>query len=162
MNKKERKEIKILIDHCDMLLFGSSSHPFYFSQTEGLEIARKYNLFCLINLVAAMFLIKDRDEKDDTDAGGVFYRLLKPMGYDYLLDPIKEIMKTPIGETTFGNYQRLMRNRLCTHGDFSRDSLPEAEQNFIYSKENINNFYTLLDRLTYEVEVLRKELEKLI
>ncbi len=159
----DKEKIKILIDHCEMFLHGTSFDLFHFFYSEKPEIAEKYNNFCLINLVAVMFLIADKGETEkDNDAGGVFYRLLKPFNYNYLLNPIEKLMNTSIGETTFGDYQRRMRNNLCVHGDFSRDSLPLAEKNVIYFEKNLEKFNSLFGELIYEVDVLKKELEKLI
>jgi hypothetical protein len=162
MNKKNKEKIKIIINHCEMFLYGTSVNPFLFLYSENPEISAKYNNFCLINLVSAMFLVRDNKEKEDKHAGGFFYRLLKPLNYNYLLNPIEKLMKASVGETTFGDYQRKMRNNLCVHGDFSRESLLEAEKNLIYSEEGNKKFNSLFEELICEVNILKKELEKLI
>ena len=40
---------------------------------------------------------------------------LQPIGSEHLVAPIWEVMDLPLGNTNFGDYLRISRNKLTTH-----------------------------------------------
>jgi hypothetical protein len=99
--------------------------------------------------------------------------IIKPLGYADLLIPIQEIMDTSLGPITFGNFTRLQREKLCTHGDLSFASLDQYRDKGTKKKgkqakaipflpEAIKKHNILMDQLCLEVERLRGALEVII
>ena len=66
-------------------------------------IAKDFFSFGLLHLTSTMFITKD--SRSDPE-GGVFHRVLDPLGYGKLLDSIDAILNSPIGETTLKQFIR--------------------------------------------------------
>ncbi|HIH36872.1 MAG TPA: hypothetical protein HA232_03070 [Methanocellales archaeon] len=152
MNKKDKEIIDLVIFHCEMFEFG-------FSFIDPRPIAQLYNMFAGFHLISTMFLIKDQRDKD-SPMGGFCYRVLKPLHLEHLLDPIKKIIDTPLGDTTFGDYIRRSRSKLATHGDLSFNSLPLTERKITFNNREVAKFQDLLAELAKEVRILKNNLEK--
>jgi hypothetical protein len=69
--------------------------------------------------LAVFYLI----DKRHSPIGGVFYPALKKHGLEKLLDPIRRLMETPLGNTTFGEIIRVFRNKVIVHPDFGDSDL---------------------------------------
>jgi hypothetical protein len=61
----------------------------------------------------AVFYLLDKGQQDAM--GGTFYKALKTIGQERLLEPIQEVLDTPIGSTTFGELVRAFRNKVIVH-----------------------------------------------
>ncbi len=73
--------------------------------------------------------------------------------------PIRQIIDSPVGDTTFGDFIRVSRNKLTTHGNLSVESLPEREKSVPYDPVAADRFEELMEEFVYEVSQLRSRLE---
>ena len=158
MNKEKREKIELVILHCEMFIYGTND-PFLSVRAKYKTIPWFYNIFCLMHLISTMFLIQDYSE-ENRPMSGFCYRTLKPLGLGDLLKPIQKIMDTPLGNTTFGDYIRRSRAKLCTHGDLSFKSLPGEEQKITSNNKEVLKFQDLMEKLIQEVIILKEKLEK--
>jgi len=155
MDGKARESIERVILHCDMLLYGNTGS----ADTYLNPIARRFNDFAGIHLISTMFLIQD-NKKDPM--GGFCYRVLEPLGFADLLKGIQQLFQTPLGQTTLGDYIRLCRNRLATHGDLSAAQMPEKELSLLHYDNAEVDYERLMDELQREVQKLRSKLKELL
>jgi hypothetical protein len=86
------------------------------------------------------------------------------MGLQHLVDPVCDVLDTPVGGTTFGDFIRKSRNKLCTHGDLSFESLPASVQQVSLNSALAEQCEHLMDELAERVfsleRALKEELEK--
>ena len=66
--------------------------------------------------------------------GGTFYKTLKPMGLEFRLDDVREVLEKPLGEASFGWVILKLRNRFVVHGTYQVSDLDE-----IYEKVDMEN-----------------------
>lgn len=78
--------------------------------------AGKAFFMCAIYQHLAVFYLIDRGSRP---MGGAFYPALKAHDQEHLLDPIREVLETPLGDTTFGEVLRVFRNKVLVHPDYS-------------------------------------------
>jgi len=157
MDDKAKKSIELVIFHCDLFLYGHSGTP----QIAFNNIARLYNLFAGLHLISTMFLIQD-SKKNPKPMGGFCYRVLEPLGLTDLLKDIQQILETPLAKTTFGDFIRLSRNRLATHGDLSLERMLEKALSLTKDRNAVDKFEELMDELAGEVDTLRDKLKELV
>jgi hypothetical protein len=67
----------------------------------------------------AVFYLLDKGQQDAM--GGTFYKALKQIGHERLLEPARQVLDTPLGSTTFGELIRVFRNKAIVHTSY-RDS----------------------------------------
>lgn len=154
--KSDKDTIQLLIIQCHMFEYGFNLSPDYAEQPIGFL----YHGFAGLHLISTMFLTKDDGETGPRY--GVFYRILKPMGLEYLLVPIWKIMDSRVGKTTFGEYIRHSRNKLCTHGNLSFESLPPQIQALAFDASTNTEFQRLLEKLSQKILSLQHDLEKVV
>ena len=157
MDGKARESIERVILHCDMFLYGNTGSADTFLN----PIARRFYDFAGIHLMSTMFLIQD-SQHNPKPMGGFCYRVLEPLGFAYLLEGIQQILQTPLGQTTLGDYIRRCRNKLATHGDLSAARMPEKELSFLHYDNAEVDHERLMDELQREVQKLRSKLEELL
>ena len=160
INEKDKENIHLVIFHCRMFEYGFSQTYSPILEAFGVtdRIARFYHQFAGLHLISTMFLV----DKGDKPMGGFCYRVLEPLGLGDLLDPIRGIMESPIGNTTFGDFIRRSRNKLAVHGDLSFGSLPSVDKQVPFDTNAVEGFQDLLERLAEEVENLEDNLTRLI
>ncbi len=71
------------------------------------ETARDFFTFGMLHLVSTMFITTDSGKDPE---GGVFHRLLDPMGLGSMIDAIDTILETLVGKTTLKQFIRPKRN----------------------------------------------------
>jgi len=70
----------------------------------------------IYNYIAALYLL----DKGSDPIGGMVYKTLKPLGLDFLLDDIKQVLEKPIStDYSFGETIKTIRNKFLVHGTFS-------------------------------------------
>lgn len=84
----------------------------------------------IYNYVSAFFLL----DSEDHPPGGTFHKVLADQDLQNLLDPVRSILDTPLGETTFREVIRLFRNRALIH-----TSHRDADLEVIYSKVDMED-----------------------
>ena len=72
-------------------------------------------------------------DKKDRPMGGAFYPALKKYGYENLLQPIKDLLDTPLGTITFGEVVRVFRNKALVHTQFL-----DSDLDLIYKQIDMN------------------------
>lgn len=144
----------LLKRHCRMYLYGSNGSP----EVIVNEVAQDFYIFALLHLISTMFITADN--KNDEN-GGIFHRILDPLGKEILLIDIDKILSQPIGKTTLKQYIRTKRNKLATHGKLSFSSQPEQIKKLTFNEKNVNQFYEGMRRLDKAVYKLYNDLEKL-
>ena len=141
-------------EHIDRLLLHSEMYLWWCKAVVGplLQGGAAYNFYMFggLHLVSAMFLI-------DGD-GGLFGRTLKAMGRGDLLVEVSEVLQSAVGDTTLGDYLRLKRNKLATHGDMSFESQSAEVQAITFCDESQEAFDDAMYRLEDAVHLLRGEL----
>jgi len=80
----------------------------------------------------AVFYLLDKGKQDAM--GGTFYKALKWIGHERLLEPIREVLDTPIGSTTFGELVRVFRNQAITHTSYH-----DADLDQLYKSANMED-----------------------
>ena len=155
MDAKTKESIELVIFHCDMFLYG------YQGPTDAIvnPVANSYNQFAGLHLISTMFLIQD-DRKEPM--GGFCYRTLEPLGISDLLDAIRQLIETPVGQTTFGDFIRYSRNKLATHGDLSFSQMPKNTQSLPFEENAFRKFQKLMGELAEEVYRLRCRLKETV
>ena len=159
MNEEDKKTIELVIFHCRMFEYGFSQTYSPSLEAAGFAdpIPRFYHMFAGMHLIFTMFLV----DKADKRMGGYCYRVLEPMGVEGLLDKIGEIMDSPVGSTTFGDFIRHSRNKLTVHENLGFDSLPSVDKEVPFDEGAVQSFEDLLERLGEEVKNLENELKRL-
>ena len=122
------------------------------------DAANDFITFALLHLTCTMFITRD---KQADSRGGFFYRVLNPMGYASLLEPIEKALSMKVGRTTLREYLRNKRNRLTVHGDLSFHSQDPDVKDVTYSEESITEFNEAYSILEAEVTVLYKALQRI-
>lgn len=154
MMQYDEESIYSLIRHCQMYIYASDgSTELMFN-----EVARNFFNFGLLHLISTMFITKD--SRSDPK-GGAFHRILDPLGYGLLLDPIDNILDSPVGKTTLRQYIRSKRNKLCAHGSLKFSTQPHEVRDVILNGEALSQFEERMYSLDEAVTVLKGELEKL-
>ncbi len=154
MRQYDEESIYSLIRHCEMYIYASGGSPEIIFN----EVARNFFNFGLLHLISTMFITKDSRNEPK---GGVFHRILYTLGYGLLLDPIDNILDSPLGETTLKQYIRSKRNKLCVHGSLKFSTQPHEVRNVTLNSEALSQFEGRMHNLDEAVIVLKGELEKL-
>ena len=144
-------EIGRLRRHCQMFLFGCNPGAYFIKN----DIEEDFVNFALMHLICTMFITRDKSKET---RGGVFYRILNPIGYANLLDPIEEALNMKVGKTTLRNYIRNKRNKLAAHGDLSFDSQKDEVQEVTFNEEALDEFKEAMSTLEFEVSQLYRKL----
>ena len=137
-----------------MYIYASSGSP----ELMVNEIARDFFNFGLLHLTSTMFITTD--SRSDPE-GGVFHRILDPLGYGNLLDSIDSILDSPVGNTTLRQYIRSKRNKLAVHGSLKFSSQPREVQDVTFDDEALSQFEERMYDLDDAVKVLLGELKSL-
>ncbi|MBN2378376.1 hypothetical protein JXM67_01040 [candidate division WOR-3 bacterium] len=160
LSREDIERIELVIFHCRMLeyWFDQKSNPVL--EMAGFEdpIARFYHNFAGLHLLATLLLV-DRRQRP---MGGFFYNVLEPIRLGDLLEPIRNIIDSPVGETTFGDFIRHNRNKLTVHGDLTFDSLPQESKDIPFDKDAVETIYDLFEELDVEVTNLKLKLEEIL
>jgi hypothetical protein len=148
------KPINMLIKHCRMFLYGCSGSPELYVN----EVAQDFYSFALMHLTCTMFLTKDssKDEK-----GGVFHRVLDPLGKSNYLRTIDKIFAKKVGKITLETYIKERRNLLATHRTLSLQSLSVENQAIVNNQAAHRRFDTLMEDLKRAVTNLLMDLIEL-
>lgn len=154
MNQYNEKPISSLVRHCRMYIYASGGSP----ELMVNQIARDFFNFGCLHLVSTMFITTD--SRSDPE-GGAFHRILDPLGYGTLLDPIDNILDSQVGNTTLRQYIRSKRNKLAVHGSLEFSSQPREVQDVTFDKEALIQFEKRMQDLDEAVAVLEGELEKI-
>lgn len=136
-----------------MFLYGSNGSP----ELIGNEIARDFFSFAILHLTSTMFLTIDSKKEKN---GGIFHRILDPMGKSALLDEIDKIFNSSVGQTTLKEFINIRRNRLATHRSLSIKELPKANLDVTFDPESLNQFFRAIQNLIPAVSKLDDELSK--
>ena len=91
-----------------------------------------------------MFLIKDSENEP---YGGMFHRILDQHGHSHLLNDIDQILESSVGEITLGDYIRIKRNKMATHGEGRFSSQPEFVQNISFDEDALDEFNSSMAKL---------------
>ena len=110
----------------DKYVNGSAGKAFFMS-----SIYQQLSIFYLI-------------DKKNNPMGGAFFSELKNHGLEHLLDPIKDLFDTHLGNITFGEVVRIFRNKAIVHPSY-RDS-------------DLNRIYSQLDMTKPEIQIRWQEL----
>lgn len=76
--------------------------------------AKGFYMNAIYNYLSIFYLLN----RDNKPKGGSFYAALQRHGIEHLLNPIHELMETPIGGTRFGEIIRVFRNKVIVHPDY--------------------------------------------
>jgi len=154
MKQCDEESIYSLIRHCQMYIYASGDSPEIILN----EVAKDFFNFGFLHLISTMFITKD--SRSETK-GGAFHRILDPLGYGLLMDPIDNILDSPIGKTTLRQYIRSKRNKLCTHGSLKFFTQPHEVRNVTFNNKALNQFEERMYSLDEAVIILKNKLDKL-
>jgi hypothetical protein len=154
MKPFDEHPVSALRRHCRMYLYGSSGSPELLMN----EVARDFFSFAMLHLICTMFITTD--QRSDP-AGGVFHRVLDPMGMSYLLTDIDRRLDSPIGNTTLRIFVRSKRNKLATHGRLAfSNHLPEV-QAVTQDEDSLEQFRGAMSSMDQAVSRLEFDLARL-
>lgn len=153
-NSLEEQPMDMLIRHCHMFLYGCSGSP----EVKFNEVARDFYSFAIMHLICTMFITTD---SNDDKNGGVFHRILDPLGKSILLRHVDKIISKKVGSITLKEYLKERRNRLATHRTLSLHELSAENQAIVNNPQAIRKYYTLMEDLEKAVYTLLLELIKL-
>ncbi len=153
MPETKADQLSRLCRHCRMYLFGAKGHPAMIPS----EVAQDFTNFALLHLACTMFITTD--DKSETK-GGVFHRILDPLGYSSLLTDIDDTLQMPVGKTTLKQFLRTKRNKLATHGTMGFDTQDVNAQEVINDEQAIFQFNMAMEELDQDVQELLIKLEK--
>jgi hypothetical protein len=80
----------------------------------------------------AVFYLLDKGRQDVM--GGAFYNALRQIGHERLLEPVRKVLDTPIGSTTFGELVRVFRNKGIVHTSYR-----DADLDRLYEAADMEN-----------------------
>ena len=152
MNEYDEKPITSLIRHCQMYTFASKGIP----QQRINGIANDFFIFGLLHLISTMFITTD---SPNDSKGGVFHRILDPLGYGSLLEPIDDLLNSAVGTTTSKQYIRSKRNKLTVHGSLKFSNQPGAVQEITFDENALDQFTENMEKFDREILILQKKLK---
>jgi len=92
--------------------------------TWGGSTPARFYLNSIYHYTSSMFLVDtSRPSHKHLPMGGTVIRALDPLGLSHLLEPLKEVLDEPLGQTTFGDTILNLRHSHLVHGDFSPERL---------------------------------------
>ena len=150
----DENPISLLRRHCRMFLYGSSGSPELIVN----EVARDFYSFALLHLICTMFITTD---KKNENIGGIFHRVLDPLGKSELLIEIDKILSLSIGRTTLKQFFRSKRNKLATHGSLSFSSQQDSNINVIFNKSNLDQYEAAMNQMNLAVFKLDENLKSM-
>ena len=125
-------------DHADEYEEGSAAMAFYMN--------------AIYNHIVAFYLL---DKEKNDPMGGSFHKALKLHGLEDALKPIREILESPVGSTTFGEVVRVFRNKVAVHTSYlDRDLDRIYEAADMHVPENVGRFHDLLLRTYQQTKLL--------
>lgn len=148
----DENPISLLRRHCRMFLYGSNGSPELIVN----EVARDFFSFATLHLVCTMFITTD---KKNEKTGGVFHRVLDPLGKSQLLDEVDNILSVNIGQTNLKQFFRSKRNKLATHGSLFFSSQHNSVINITFNEENLDQFKEAMIQLNLAVFKLDEKLK---
>ena len=151
---RDLEKIANLRRHCDMYIYASRTIP----QLSFSDIAIDLYSFTILHLVCTMFITTDT-KKDVT--GGVFHRILDPMGNSHLLANIDHVLNRPIGNTNLRRYFRSKRNKLAAHGTLEFTTQPNSVQDVTFDEVSQNQFYSAMEEFDQAIIDLERDLATL-
>lgn len=157
LDAQQLEKLELVVCHLQMLECGlGKKHD---EMLERLGIASRvehlYNTFALMHLISTLFLVDGQGEP----MGGACYRLLNAIGLARVLGPIQKTLRSKVGKTNFGDFVRLQRNRLATHGSLELATLPSDVREAMTSKRALAQFERLMTKFDDQVTNLRDMLE---
>jgi hypothetical protein len=115
MSKQVKETIVFLVHSIKQFCFGFERLDDVVRSCEPGSPAVAFYMSAIYQHIAVFYLI----DKGPQDAmGGTFYKALKRIGFEQLLDPIDEVLQTPIGSTSFGEMVRVFRNKTIVHASY--------------------------------------------
>ena len=148
MKHSDKLNINRLLHHCDMFRYACDGSPEFRMN----PIASDFFQFGLLHLTSTLFITE----------GGMFHRILDPMGHSTLLRRVDAALDSKVGKTTLRQFVRSKRNKLATHGDLSFASQPREIQKVTYSRRALQQFEQAMTSLEAAVLALAHELEKMM
>lgn len=113
--------------------------------------AKSFYLTAIYQHIAIFYLL-DRGKKE---MGGAFFHALVPHGLGPLLDAVREILATRLGQTTFGEIVRTFRNRVIVHPKFGDAGLDRIYDQVDMEEPEVQSlFQELLERTYIETRTL--------
>ena len=152
MNNYDEKPVACLIRHCQMYIFASNGIP----QQRVNEIANDFIVFGFLHLISTMFITTD--SRNDPECG-IFHRILDPLGYGSLLEPIDNVLNSPVGKITLKQYIRSKRNKLAVHGYLKFSNQPDTVQEITFDDNALIQFTENMEKLDKEIVLLEKKLK---
>ncbi|MCA8973296.1 MAG: hypothetical protein KDC98_01175 [Planctomycetes bacterium] len=93
--------------------------------------------------------------------GGAFYPALATHGLEELLDPIRPILREPLGWTTFGEVVRVFRNKALVHPGYSDADLDRIYRDVDMSRPEVaRRWHELLVQAYVETKQLAVRVAK--
>jgi len=113
--------------------------------------AQAFFLTALYHYLVAFYLL----DKNDRPMGGSFHRALAPHGLTHLLEPVQELMNTPLGGSTFGEVLRVFRNKVIVHSSYR-----DADLDRLYAKVDMSSpqVYSVFQDLIFKTYLATRQL----
>lgn len=159
LDEASTERLGLVVWHLRLLQRALSRH---FSSTmaehdERYRLDMQFHSFGLLHLITTLFLL---DRAKDAALGGFIFPTLSSLELERDLAALGRTFQASLGNTTFGDYIRLSRNKLATHGDLTVASLPFALPVVVRDPAWIARHDALFTRLERQVDVLTRRLEK--
>ena len=149
MKRSDKMKLERLLRHCCMFGYACGGSPELLVN----EVANDFFQFGLLHLTSTAFIL---------ESGGLFHRILDPMGYGHLLKDIDSALNSKVGKTTLREFIRLKRNKLATHGDLSFYSQTKEIQNVTFGKRALREFESAMSALETATTALSLELRAIM
>jgi hypothetical protein len=82
----------------------------------------RFYVTSIYNYIATLYLL----DREDLPMGGIAFKILQPVGLDYLLNPICSVLNSPVSEEiSLGETIRRARNKTMIHGTFDTKSIAD-------------------------------------
>jgi hypothetical protein len=149
-----KQTLVFLIHAIKQFLYGFEQLNEIADELEDGCAAKAFYMNSFYNYIAVFFLLDKRNNESD-ELGGTIYRVLKPHGLEAHLSPIAEVLRSPIGSTTFGEIVRVFRNKAIVHTSYVDTDLERIYSHADMTDSNVANaFHDALWQVYFETKLL--------
>ncbi len=131
MSQQVKETVVFLVHSVKQFCFGFERLDEVAKSCEPGSPAIAFYMSAIYQHIAVFYLL---DKEQQNAMGGTFYKALQRIGHERLLEPIRQVLDTPIGCTTFGELVRVFRSKAIVHTSYR-----DADLDRLYKNANMED-----------------------